>query len=198
MGKRTVVLATVCAMLIVVVFFQFYISKTGVEENPAATPVGLSTFVWPPKEMPKFNFSDMVFINGVPYISEPTPYRAIRLYYYTLLNSDSDSQAYDQAVSTSGNWTVIKSPGIYDGMLWHAVRLYLLCPDEPVPETARWDGLLWGPMPLPDPYSEVLINGWLYSQKATNLTAFTMPQLNRTFWAETASEPLPPDAQVQF
>jgi hypothetical protein len=128
-----------------------------------------------------------VIIDGITYSTKPTPYDALFIGYFTLLpKNESDP-----------NMLV----PMYPGMLWHNQLCWLLTPGEPTPpipnlEISNGSTPLW--MMDPDPIGAVMIDGWLYSQIPTNLTAFTMPQFAtpNVLWTYTANEPIPTGAQI--
>lgn len=219
MGKKATVLATACAMILVAVFFQFYIFRTPIEQTPSdvfflngfpytheTTPYGrvsVSYYVLLPNadSYPYIAFPDgTVFYPGgsVTFPEGSTMYENDTVKYPngTVISFSAIINPYGTKIRA---WGWMENVGNIKGMLWDGTEFYLLSPDEPLPPNAWLIRHLFfaGPMQPPDPLDQVMIDNWIYSQIPTNFTEFTMPQLDRMFWAETANEPIPADAQVQ-
>jgi hypothetical protein len=120
----------------------------------------------------KQTLSDTTVIDGNVYSIKPTPYGIFTIRFFEFLSN-----------------------GEMDAM---SRTCFLLYPNEPTPGNfqAEPSGTIQilGP---PPPWGEIMIDGWLYSQIATNLTAFTVPKSTITLWTETSNEPIPANAQVQ-
>ena len=116
--------------------------------------------------------SDTTVIDGNAYSIKPTPYGIFTIRFFEFLSN-----------------------GEMDAM---SLTCFLSYPNEPTPGNfqAEPSGTIQIAGP-PPPFGDIMINGWLYSQIATNLTAFTMPKSTITLWTETPNEPIPASAQVQ-